>query len=76
MSQAFDEAEAHDRSGDQLAALHVGEQIGAAGERHGAGALAVENAGGFVQCARRTEFEKGQAHHELSTFSFSGRGFE
>jgi len=38
-----------------------------AGERHGVRALAIENARGFFQCARRAELEKRQAHHERRT---------
>ena len=73
--QVFDVTEAHEGARDLLAALHVGEEIGAAGKWHGGGALAVEDVRGLFEGARGAEVEKGQAHHERVTCSLSGRDF-
>src|SRR5258707_10568503 len=74
-AQGLDVTEAHQRSRNLLAAFHVRQQVRAARERHGIGSLAVQNARGFFNRARRTEFKKRQSHHGASTFSFSRRGF-
>src|SRR5260370_11005167 len=74
-TQGFDVTEAHQRSRDLLAAFHVRQQVRAACERHGIGSLAIQNARGFFNRARRAKFKERQAHHGASTFSFSRRGF-
>jgi hypothetical protein len=40
-----------------LATLHIGEKVGAASQGHGVWAFAMENAGSFLQRARRAKCE-------------------
>src|SRR5208282_6387638 len=74
-AQAFDMPKANQGPRNLLPPLHVGEQVRAARKHHGTWAFAVENASGLLHGAWGAELEKRQPHHELSTFSFSGRGF-
>src|SRR5207249_10696072 len=67
--------EAQQRPRNLLPPFHVGKQVRAASERHGIGPLAVLNAPGFLERARRAKYENRQPHHEASTFSFSWRDF-
>src|SRR5689334_5215413 len=68
-------AQAHQRTRNLLATLHVGQQVRAAGKGHRVSPLAVQNASCFFQGARRAKVEKWQAHHGARTFSFSPRCF-
>src|SRR5579863_452840 len=73
--QVLDVTEAHQGARNLLPALHVRKQVRAACERHCLRPFTLENPRSLVESAWRAELEERQPHHELSTFSFSGRDF-
>src|SRR5260370_18524240 len=74
-AQPLNVTQAHQRPRNLLPPFHVRQQVRAAREGHRTSPLAVQNARGFFERARCSEFEKRQPHHGASTFSFSRRRF-
>src|SRR3989449_7323911 len=62
--QLTNPAKSHQGLGLELAALHVREEIGAAGDEHGVGAAISEVLHGVADGPRRQVFERGQADHD------------
>ncbi len=62
--QAFDPVQGYERCRRLLPALHIGQEIGAAGNEHAARPFACKYARGFRHAGRRLILEPRQAHHD------------